>query len=369
MQFVCPCLFGLESLVADEIRNLGYADAAASNGRVVFTGDAAAAARANVNLRCAERVMVLLGEFEARSFEELFQGVKALPWEDFVGMDDAFPVKGWSLSSQLHSVPDCQAIIKKAAVERLKSKYKVEWFRETGAKLQIQFSILKDVVTVCLDTSGEGLHKRGYRAEGNEAPLKETLAAAMVKLSRPYADKPFYDPMCGSGTILIETAMLLRNMAPGLRRSFAAEKWGCFDARIWKDARDEAQQAVNHEEFTVQGYDIDPAAVDLTRRNAQKAGVGENVAAQHQAIADFAPPGERGVIVCNPPYGERLLEVRQAEQLIGEMGKVFRRLKGFHYYIISPSEHFEQLFGKRADKKRKLYNGMIRCQYFQYFRG
>ena len=367
-KLMCPCLFGLESLVADELRELGYSDAAASNGRVVFTGDDAAVARANIHLRCAERVLVLLGEFKAVTFDELFEGVRRLPWEQFVGKDDAFPVRGWSLNSQLHSVPDCQAIIKKAAVERLKSVYHVEWFRETGAKLQIRFSILKDTVSVCLDTSGEGLHKRGYRAQGNAAPLKETLAAAMVKLSRPYPDKAFYDPMCGSGTILIEAALLLRHIAPGLGRRFAAESWGCLDPKAWAAARQEALSAVHHEPLRIQGYDIDGDAVRLSLENARKAGVADCVKVERQALRDFAPPEERGIVVCNPPYGERMLEVQQAEALYKQMGEVLLRLPGFHFYIISPSERFETLFGRRADKRRKLYNGMIKCELFQYFR-
>ena len=367
-QLMCPCLFGLESLVADELRELGYEDAAASNGRVVFTGDDAAVARTNIHLRCAERVLVLLGEFKASSFDELFEGVRRLPWEQFVGKDDAFPVRGWSLNSQLHSVPDCQAIIKKAAVERLKSVYHVEWFRETGAKVQIRFSILKDMVSVCLDTSGEGLHKRGYRAQGNAAPLKETLAAAMVKLSRPYPDKAFYDPMCGSGTILIEAALFLRHIAPGLGRRFAAESWGCLNPKVWPAARQEALSAVQRVPLRVQGYDIDEDAVRLSLENARKAGVADCVQVGRQALRDFAPREERGIVVCNPPYGERMLEVQQAEALYRQMGEVFLRLSGFHFYIISPSERFETLFGRRADKRRKLYNGMIKCELFQYFR-
>jgi putative N6-adenine-specific DNA methylase len=368
MKLACPCLFGFESIIADEIRQLGYGDTTLTNGRVTFTGDMAAIARLNINLRCAERVLVVLDEFQAVSFEELFQGIKKIPWEDYIGRDEAFPVKGWSLNSQLHSVPDCQAIIKKAVVEHLKLPYKTEWFRETGPKIQIQFGIFKDTVSVYLDTTGSGLHKRGYRSNAVEAPIKETLAAAMVKLSRPYADKAFYDPLCGSGTILIEAALLLNNMAPGQNRRFDAEEWGCLDKRIWSDARSEALAAVKRREFIVQGFDIDPAAVSLTLENAKKAGVAENVRASVQDIAGFSPPEPRGVIVCNPPYGERMLEIKQAEKLYGEMGRAFLRLKGYHYYIISSSERFEALFGKKADKKRKLYNGMIKCDLFQYFK-
>ena len=367
-KLACPCLFGFESIIADEVRRLGYEDVVLTNGRVTFSGDDLAIARLNINLRCAERVLVLVGEFPATSFEELFQGVKNLPWEEYIGRDEAFPVKGWSLDSQLFSVPDCQSIIKKAMVERLKLRYHSEWFKETGAKLQVQFGILKDIVSVYLDTTGDGLHKRGYRANAIEAPIKETLAAAMVKLARPFADKPFYDPMCGSGTILIETALMLNNMAPGQNRQFAAESWGCLDGSVWPQARQEALAGVKRQDFVVQGYDIDEKAVALTLENAKKAGVAENVRAAVQDIDDFAPTDPRGLIVCNPPYGERLLEIRQAEELYRRMGRVFLRLPNFHYFIISPSDKFEACFGKKADKRRKLYNGMIKCELFQYFR-
>lgn len=368
IQIACPCLFGLESLVADEIKALGYEEIRSSNGRVVFTGDQAAIARANLNLRCAERAMVLLGEFEARSFEELFQGVKALPWEEWVGREESFPVKGWSLNSQLHSVPDCQAIIKKASVERLKASYKVDWFKETGAKVQIRFSILKDTVSIYLDASGEGLHKRGYRQNANEAPLKETLAAAMVKLARLYPDRAFYDPLCGSGTILIEAAMQGMNLAPGLNRRFAAESWGSLDKKIWSSARQEALDKVDRTPFVVQGFDIDDKAIALTLENAKKAGVGSAVRASKQDLRDFAPGEAKGMIVTNPPYGERMLEIKEAEELTRVMGRVFLKLTDWRFYIISPSDKFEELFGKKADKKRKLYNGMIQCNFFQYFR-
>lgn len=369
MTLACPCLFGLESLVADECRRLGFADVTATNGRVTFRGDEAALARANLNLRCAERVLVLLGEFEAKTFDSLFEGVRALPWERLIGREDEFPVKGWSLNSALHSIPDCQAIIKKAVVERLKAKYGVAWFKETGPKHQIRFSILKDTAAVYLDTSGDGLHKRGYRADANEAPLKETLAAALVMLSRFRANTPFYDPMCGSGTILIEAALLGAHIAPGLNRRFAAERWGSVSQKVWADARSEALANVSNEPFSLQGYDIDPKAVSLTLANAHKAGVGKYVRAQQQDITLFAPQEPRGTIVCNPPYGERMLEVTQAEQLYHTMGQVFLRLEGFHYYIIAPSGRFETLFGKKADKRRKLYNGMLKCELFEYFRG
>lgn len=363
----CPCIFGVESLVADEIKALGYENTEAQNGRVIFKADEAAIARANIGLRCAERVLVMLAEFEAHSFEDLFQGVRAIEWERWIGREDEFPVKGWSLNSTLHSVPDCQAIVKKAVVERLKTKYHVEWFKETGAKLQIQFSILKDKVSIFIDTSGEGLHKRGYRRDANDAPLKETLAAAMCKLARFYTDRAFCDPMCGSGTILIEAAMLGLNIAPGLKRRFVAESWH-LDSGIWKNAREEAISKINKQPIEVFGYDIDPTAVELTLENAKKAGVGNVIKAKVQDIRDFAPTQSHGTVVSNPPYGERMLDIKEAEELYKIMGEVFLKLQGWRFYIISPSEKFESLFGKKADKRRKLYNGMIKCEYFQYFR-
>lgn len=368
VKIACPCLFGLESLVSDELKMLGYENTHSINGRVAFDGEISDIARANINLRCAERVLLLLGEFEARSFEELFQGIKAIEWENWIGKTDSFPVKGWSLNSTLHSVPDCQAIIKKAVVERLKTKYKLEWFKETGPKLQIQFSIMKNLVSVYLDTSGEGLHKRGYRENSNPAPIKETLAAAMVKLSRFRGNTAFYDPLCGSGTILIEAAMAAMRMAPGMNRRFAAEKWGSVPEETWREARQEALSKIEKKVEIVHGFDIDPQAVELTLENARKAGVKDAVTAARQDIRQFAPAEERGTIVCNPPYGERMLEIKEAEELYREMGKVFLKLPGWHFYVISASEQFEQLFGKRSDKKRKLYNGMIKCELYQYFK-
>ena len=368
LQYNAPCLFGLEGLVADEVRAMGAEDVQAQNGRVLFSGDAAMLARANLWLRCAERVELVLGSFPARTFDELFEGVKALPLEDFIGSLDAFPVKGWSIESALHSIPDCQSIVKKAAVERLKQHYRKDWFEETGPVHSLRFSILKDRATVTLDTSGAGLHKRGYRENSNMAPLKETLAAGMVMLSRLYHDSVLYDPFCGSGTLLIEGIMLAKNMAPGLRRSFSAERWGCFDASLWRQERARCLDSIQKNEFRAVGSDISPEAVELTRANAVKAGVKDHLWADVADIRDFAPDTPRGVVVCNPPYGERLLDVRQAEELYRVMGEVFEKKKGYRYSIISPHEDFEKLFGRPADKRRKLYNGMIRCQNFMYFK-
>ena len=370
MRFCVPCLFGVEGLVAQELRDMGLEQVQAENGRVLFSGGWEAMVRANLCGRFGERVLLLLGEFPARSFEELFQGVKALPWEGLLGKEDAFPVTGSSLSSQLHSVPDCQAIIKKAIVERLKAKYKLSWFAESGSLHRVRFRILKDQVSVLVDTSGEGLHKRGYRALSNDAPMKETLAASLCQLSRLRQDGHLIDPFCGSGTILIEGALLARNIAPGLGRAFTAESWGSVPGQLWQQERERARSLERRDTgFTAQGFDVDPAAVELTLANAQKAGVGDCITASVRDVRDFTQEGPYGCVVCNPPYGERLLDVRQAQELYRALGQVFQTQRGWSLGVISPDPEFECLFGRKADKRRKLYNGMIQCQYYQYFRG
>lgn len=367
INFCAPCLMGVEGLAAEELREMGCEEVRAENGRVLFSGDETLLARANLWSRFSERILILLGEFPARSFEELFQGVRRLPWEDFLGKDDAFPVSGSSLSSQLHSVPDCQSIIKKAVVERLKGKYHLSWFPESGGLHRVRFRILKDTVSVMIDTSGEGLHKRGYRRDSTLAPMKETLAAALVKLCRLRQDGHLIDPFCGSGTLLIEGAMLASNTAPGLNRSFQAEAWQGCRKNLWKQERERARELIRpNSEFTAEGFDLDPAAVELTLENAKKAGV--QVRARVQDIRSFTPEGSFGCVVCNPPYGERLLDQKEARELAKIMGRVFVPQHGWSYGIISPDEEFEALFGRRADKRRKLYNGMIKCQFYQYFK-
>lgn len=365
--YIVPCLFGLEGIVADEIRQLGY-EATAENGRVKFIADLKGMAKVNLWMRCGERVLLQIGEFEARSFEELFQGTKALPWEKFITRNGEFPVKGHSLNSTLYSVPDCQSIIKKAIVERLKESYHISWFPENAERYQVQFSIMKDKVTLMIDTSGEGLHKRGYRRNANEAPLRETLAAAMIKLARFKVDRPFVDPMCGSGTIVIEAAMAGCNRAPGLKRNFAFEYFEFMDPQILERLRQEAKDSIRDVPFVVGGFDIDPKAVALTTHNAKLAGVGRHVKAGCCDVKDFKTKVENGILVCNPPYGERLLEKRQAEQLYQVMGKSFAALPDWQYFILTSHEGFEKFFGRKADKKRKLYNGMIKCDLYQYFR-
>ncbi|MGI6280416.1 MAG: THUMP domain-containing class I SAM-dependent RNA methyltransferase [Acutalibacteraceae bacterium] len=369
INLVAPCLFGVESVAADEFRRMGFEDVVTENGRVLLSGELNMLARANICSRFSERILINAGEFTALSFTELFDGVKALPWEEYIGRDDAFPVNGWSINSKLFSIPDCQSIIKKAIVERLKLKYKIEHFAETGPEYKIRFSILKNTVTMMIDTSGEGLHKRGYRRNSNDAPIKETLAAAMCDLARIYPDTKLYDPFCGSGTILIEAALMAANIAPGIRRSFAAERFGFIPQKVWSDERTRARDLIRHNiDFSAFGYDIDPNAVAVTLENAKKAGVEKYVKAAVGDVKDFSVPKERCLVITNPPYGERLLDIRAAEELYKIMGQRFTGGDGQKFYIISPHDEFESFFGRPADKRRKLYNGMIKCQLFMYFK-
>ena len=363
-----PCLLGLEGPISDELKRLDMANVTAENGRVYFTGDENAVASANINLRIGERVLVELGRFKAETFEELFQGVKAIRWEDIIPRDGSFPVKGYSLNSKLFSVSDCQKIIKKAIVERLKSVYGIEWFPEIAESYQVQFSIMKDNVSICLDTSGEGLHKRGYRPAHNAAPLKETMAAAMVKLSRYRGRDDFADPFCGSGTIPIEAALIARNIAPGINRSFSAMNWRIFDRRIWAQARDAARDREFHGNYNIVGSDIDPKAIAIARENAERAGVADVIRFEVADAAAFDRRTERGVIVTNPPYGERIMEKEQAEQLYRSFGEAYRKTANWQLYLLSSHTEFERCFGRTADKKRKLYNGMIKCDLFMYLK-
>lgn len=364
----CPTLFGLESIVADELRFGGrLAEVRAENGRVLFEGDENTLAWANLNLRCAERVLIRLGTFPAKSFDALFEGVRALPWEQFIPKDGAFPVKGHSLDSALHSVPDCQKIIKKAVVERLSQTYHQSWFEESGARYQIQFAIMHDTAELYLDTSGAGLHKRGYRANSNAAPLRETLAAAMVKLARWRGREPLRDPFCGSGTIAIEAAMIAQRRAPGLLRAFDAEKWTCFDSEVWRQAREDAIGMTDGSaRFDIIGSDIDPACVQLSIENARKAGVTNTVFFEQGDAVERDYSGA-GVLFANPPYGERLLDLQAAEKLYAELGRALAK-SPMKQYILSSDPLFERCFGCKADKRRKLYNGMIKCELHMYFK-
>lgn len=364
-----PCLFGLEGLVGEELRRLKLDGVAVENGRVRFTGGWEAMAAANIRMRMGERVLLCLGSFPARSFEELFQGVRALPLEDFIPKTGKFPVKGHCLNSQLHSVPDCQAIVKKAAVERLGRHYGLSWLPETGELYQLQFSIMKDRVEIYLDTSGAGLHKRGYRAVGNDAPLRETLAAAMVELARYRGRDFFWDPFCGSGTIVIEAALTALNRAPGLNRSFSAQRWPVVPETVWEQTREAARAAEFRGEYRILGSDNDPDSLNIAISNAKKAGVGKLIRFEEADATRRDLPAERGVIVCNPPYGERMMEQRSAQRLYQALGRHLKFADNWDKCIISSEPEFEHYFGRRADKKRKLYNGMIQCNLYQYFKG
>lgn len=369
LKFSAPCIFGLEGLCANELRFLGIENVTAENGRVTFTGDFSTMAKANINSRYAERIQILLAEFEARSFEELFENVKAIEWENFIGVSEAFPVKGRCLSSKLMSIPDCQKIIKKAVVNRLSEKYMLPWLEETGSIHQIQFLIINDKVSIMLDTSGAGLHKRGYRANSNDAPIKETLAAAMVELARVRSNHYVVDPMCGSGTIVIEAAMKAMGIAPGLNRYFACEKWNCVDSEIFKAERELAKSKIRSDSaFRACGYDIDEIALDTAKKNAEIAGVADRITFKKRDIKDFVLEDGFCTVITNPPYGERLLDVKSAEELYKIMGEKFKPVAGKSYTVISPDDDFEKVFGRKADKRRKLYNGMLKCQLYMYFK-
>ena len=367
LNFCVPCLFGLEGLCADELRRLGMVAVKAENGKVLFSGSEHDIAKANINLRTGERVLLVVGVSDTRSFDELFEKVKAMPWERYIPADGAFPVKGHSLGSKLHSVPDCQRVIKKAVVERLKSKYKTEWFKETGAKYQIQFQIMNDSASLYIDTSGPGLHKRGYRPVGNAAPLRETLAAAIVKLSRYRGREAVCDPFCGSGTIPIEAALAAVNRAPGLNREFAAHKWAWIDNKTWANAAEEAKEGEYHGNYDIWGGDIDPKCVAIASDNAKRAGVSSQVRFEVSDAVGFRRDDPGGIIMTNPPYGERVMLPGEAEGLYKAFGKKAQELVGWKSYILSSHVGFERSFGKTAVKKRKLYNGMIKCDLYMYY--
>ncbi len=365
-EFSVPCLFGLEGIAGDELRRLDMENVRVENGRVLFSGDETALARANISLRTGERVLIVLADFTAKTFEELFQGVYRAELERFIPRNGAFPVKGHCLNSTLMSVPDCQAIVKKAASKRLGEKFGIQWLPEDGEKYQLQFSIMNDHVTLYLDTTGPGLHKRGYRAIGNDAPLRETLAAAMVMLTR-YRGRDFvWDPFCGSGTIPIEAALIAKNRAPGLRRRFAAERFDWVDEQIWQDARGEAMDKEFKGDYRILGSDNDPKCVSLSMANARKAGVADCIEFRDGDATKMSLPTDSGIIICNPPYGQRMMEQQSAQRLYAALGRHLKFADGWKKYIITSEPEFEHYFGRRADKKRKLYNGMIKCDYYMY---
>ena len=366
MQLIVPCLFGLEGLAGDELRRMDMEDVRVEDRRVLFTGDENALAKANICLRTGERVMVVLAQFPAKSFEELFQGVLHTNLEDYIPKDGQFPVKGHCLNSQLMSVSDCQAIIKKAASRRLGEKYGVSWLPETGVKFQLHFTVLNDQVTLSLDTSGQGLHKRGYRAIGNDAPLHETLAAGMIQLTRFRGREFFWDPFCGSGTIPIEAALIAKNRAPGLNRGFAAQEYPWMPESAWKLAKEEAKDKEFNGKYRIMGSDNDPACVSLAFANARKAGIADCVSFQDGDATKMSLPTDEGILVCNPPYGERMMEQSSAQRLYGALGRHLKYANGWKQYVITSEPEFEHYFVRRADKKRKFYNGKIKCDYYMF---
>jgi len=364
---IATATFGLEAVVGREVRELGY-EAKVENARVIFQGDERAICRSNLWLRCADRVLIRVGEFTALTFEELFEKTKALPWPDWLPENANFPVEGKSVKSKLFSVSDCQAIVKKAIVESMKKKYHRNWFEETGPRYTIEVSLLKDVATLTIDTSGTGLHKRGYRKLSTAAPLKETLAAAMIKLSYWNPDRILLDPFCGSGTIPIEAALIGINAAPGLHRGFAAENWPNIPQRLWDEAREEAEDLIRRDiKLKIRGTDIDNKVMSIARYHAKLAGVSDQISFQQMDVADLRTKRKYGCVICNPPYGERLEDIKEVENLYRLMGRVFKPLDTWSLYILTSHRDFERLFGRKADRRRKLYNGRIECQYYQYF--
>lgn len=369
VELIATSSFGLEAVVAREVRKLGYEDTRVENARVTFRSDGRGICRANLWLRSADRVLIKMGEFPARSFQELFDRTRQLPWADWLPVDATFPVNGKSIRSQLHSVPDCQAIVKKAVVESLKDRYRREWFDETGSLYAIEVALLNDIATLTLDTSGAGLHKRGYRKLSAAAPLKETLAAAMIDLSRWHSDRLLMDPFCGSGTIPIEAVMIALNQAPGLKRNFAAEHWPVIPSRWWSDARSEARDLMKRDlTLKIRGTDIDAQVLKLARYHARQAGVEKQIHFQQMAVNQVQTKEKYGFLVCNPPYGQRLEDRVAVEKLYREMGSTCKKnLESWSFYILTSHKEFERLWGRRADKKRKLYNGRIESHFYQFF--
>ena len=369
LEIIVPCHFGLEAVLKKEIYDLGYEILKVEDGRVTFEGDAEAVCRANIFLRTAERVLVKAGEFTAETFDELFEGIKAIPWEDYIPRDGRFWVtKASSIKSKLFSPSDIQSIVKKAMVERLKQSYHVEWFPETGASYPLRIFLLKDRVTAALDTSGESLHKRGYRTMTSKAPITETLAAALILLTPWNKDRILVDPFCGSGTFPIEAAMMAADIAPGMNREFTAEQWiNLIDRKLWYDTVEEAQEQVDTDiQVDIQGYDIDGEIVKAARENAKRAGVEQLIHFQQRPVSALSHPKKYGFVITNPPYGERLEEKEALPGLYAEIGQAFGRLDSWSEYLITSSEDAERYIGRKADKNRKIYNGMLKTYFYQF---
>lgn len=364
---IATSTFGLESVVANELKELGYDDLKVENGKVTFEGDERDIVTCNMWLRTADRILIKMGEFKAETFEDLFQGTLAVDWGSIMPVNAFMHVSGKSVKSTLFSVPDCQSIVKKAVVEAMKRKYKTEWFSEDGPEYKIEIGILKDIATLTLDTSGVGLHKRGYRENAGGAPIKETLAAALVLLSKWESSRILADPMCGSGTIAIEAALIGKNIAPGLNRSFISEQWDIIPKSIWDESKKYATNAINNKEFKILASDMDGRVIRTAMENAKKAGVENYINFQKMPMQNFRSKKRYGFIITNPPYGERLGEIKEVEKLYKDMGEVFENLRDWSYFVITAHSEFQKHFGKDADKNRKLYNGRIKCYYYQYF--
>ncbi|AYE52133.1 class I SAM-dependent RNA methyltransferase [Priestia megaterium NCT-2] len=368
-KIIATAAMGIEALVAKEVRALGY-ECEVDNGKVIFEGDELAIARCNLWLRTADRIKVQVGQFKARTFDELFEQTKALNWGDYLPVDAQFPVSGKSIKSKLFSVSDCQSIVKKAIVDSMKKHYNktTGWLEETGSTFKIEVALLKDVATLTIDASGAGLHKRGYRVGQGEAPLKETLAAALIMLTPWNADRPFVDVFCGSGTIAIEAALIGQNIAPGFNRDFLSEEWPWMSASIWDKAREEAEDLANYDQvLDIAGHDIDHRMVKVAEQNAFEAGLGDLIQFKQMQVRDFTTPKEYGIIIGNPPYGERLSDRPSVEKMYAEMGEAFSKLDTWSIYMLTSHEQFEQYYGKKATKKRKLFNGFIKTDYYQYW--
>ncbi|GAB1801149.1 THUMP domain-containing class I SAM-dependent RNA methyltransferase [Priestia megaterium] len=368
-KIIATAAMGIEALVAKEVRALGY-ECEVDNGKVIFEGDELAIARCNLWLRTADRIKVQVGQFKARTFDELFEQTKALNWGDYLPVDAQFPVSGKSVKSKLFSVSDCQSIVKKAIVDSMKKHYNktTGWLEETGSTFKIEVALLKDVATLTIDASGAGLHKRGYRVGQGEAPLKETLAAALIMLTSWNADRPFVDVFCGSGTIAIEAALIGQNIAPGFNRDFLSEEWPWMSASIWDKAREEAEDLANYDQvLDIAGHDIDHRMVKVAEQNAFEAGLGDLIQFKQMQVRDFTTPKEYGIIIGNPPYGERLSDRPSVEKMYAEMGEAFSKLDTWSIYMLTSHEQFEQYYGKKATKKRKLFNGFIKTDYYQYW--
>lgn len=364
---IATSTFGIESITAKELRALGYEDLKIENGKVTFKGDEMDIAIANVHLRTADRVLIKMAEFEAKSFEELFQQTKKVDWSRIIPVDGVMHVVGKSIKSTLHSVPDCQSIVKKAIVKSMSESYGIETFSESGPVFKIEVAILKDVVTLTIDTSGPGLHKRGYRANAGIAPLKETLAASMVLLSRYNDNYELIDPFCGSGTILIEAAMIALNIAPGINREFVCETWPCMSGSTFEMVREGARNAEKHKDIKLIGYDIDYRTLKVAMDNAEKAGLSAYIEFQKRDFMNFSTSKKHGFIISNPPYGERIGEKENLMKLYKHMGEVKEKLNDWDFNFLTSFEPFERTFGRKSTKNRKLYNGKIKCYYYQYF--